>query len=208
MLPVVHEAVGRACARGASLDSPGDRLRTYVELVRRWSERLDLTSPGDLERFEERHVADSLRLAPLVGDLPTGPAVDVGSGAGLPGIPLAIVGPERSWTLIERRARRAAFLETVVRDLELDCDVVAGSAEEFARLSPLRGRFVFGVARAVAPPQRAFALLAPLVGAIGVRAVFVGRLAPLPQEAEMWRRGVAIIRPGRESRGDARAQLD
>ncbi|MGH2757021.1 MAG: RsmG family class I SAM-dependent methyltransferase, partial [Actinomycetota bacterium] len=65
------------------------KLAAYAALVRTWANRLDLVAPGDLDRFEERHIADSLRLLPLLERLPEGPCVDVGSGAGLPGIPLA-----------------------------------------------------------------------------------------------------------------------
>src|SRR5688500_14128170 len=72
------------------------KLDLYAALVRAWAPKLDLVSPADLERFEERHIADSLRVLDLVAGAPQGPCCDVGSGAGLPGIPLAIAS-ERHW---------------------------------------------------------------------------------------------------------------
>lgn len=152
-------------------------------------------SPGDLARFEERHVADGLRLLELARSLPAGPAIDVGSGVGVPGIPLAIADPTRPWRLLEPRHRRAAFLEEVVRQLELECEVVAMTAEAAVTDDRLRAAHALVTARALADPPTAFSLSLPLVRHDGVAAVFVGRSAGIPPEAEMWIAGVAIIRP-------------
>jgi len=171
-----------------------ERLATYAELVRRWSGRLDLVSPGDLECFEERHIEDSLRLLPLVDELPEGPAIDVGSGAGLPGIPLAIAGRDRPWRLLEPRGRRAGFLEECVRTLDLPCEVLTQRAQEAARRALLRQSHVIAAARALAPPAKAFSLLLPLVAHGGVAAVITGPGAILPAGAEELTEGVAIIR--------------
>ena len=169
------------------------KLAEYAALVRRWAPRLDLVSPGDLERLEERHIADSLRLAPLLDELPEGPCIDVGSGAGLPGIPLAMARPGRAWRLLEPRARRAVFLEEVVRALDLTCEVVQETAEQAAG-GRFRGLHALGVARALAPPGEALSLVAPLVRAGGATALFVGSRAELPSRAALWAPGIAIIR--------------
>ncbi|MFN2490717.1 MAG: 16S rRNA (guanine(527)-N(7))-methyltransferase RsmG [Actinomycetota bacterium] len=169
-------------------------LASYAELVRRWSARLDLVAPGDLDTFEERHIADSLEALPLVLSLPPGPALDVGSGAGLPGIPLAIADPTRQWRLLEPRRNRAAFLEEAVRTLALDCEVVVASAEEAARAVGMARAHPLVVARALAPPRRAFELLGPLVAPSGMAVVWVGAEAEIPAQAEVWRGGLAIMR--------------
>ena len=171
------------------------RLRAYEQLVVRWAPRLDLVAGGDLDRFGERHVVDSLRALPLVDALTPGPVVDVGSGAGLPGVPLAICRPQRLWRLIEPRRRRAGFLEEVVRALELPCEVVNLTAELAAAEPSLAGAHVLGLARAVAPAATALALVRPLVRADGVTAVFVSRRQEIPAEAEVWRECLAIVRP-------------
>ena len=174
--------------------SEHDALRRFTELVQVWAPRLDLVAPGDLERFEDRHVADSLRLVPLLEEVPEGPCVDVGSGAGLPGIPLAISHPERHWRLIEPRRKRAAFLEEVVRELGLDCEVLTITAEEAAQEPGLATAHALAVARALAPPEAALELLLPLVAPGGVAGVFVGESGDIPPRAEVWAEGVAIVR--------------
>jgi 16S rRNA (guanine527-N7)-methyltransferase len=168
-------------------------LEQYVELVRHWAERLDLVAPRDVERFRARHVEDALRALPLLHGLPPGHAVDVGSGVGVPGIPLALAQPGRHWRLLEPRRRRAAFLEEVVRELGLDCDVLALRAEEAARRPQLQ-RHVAATARAVAPPERAWLLVKPLLRPGGTALMWVSPGAPLPREAEVTQEGVAIMR--------------
>ena len=170
------------------------RVEAYVELVRRWAPRVALVSNHDLARFEERHVADSLRVAPLIDSLPPGTAIDVGSGAGLPGVPLAIHDPERPWRLLEPRRKRAAFLEEVVRELELNCDVVALSAQEASRDPKLASAHVVATARALAPPERSFALVRPLLAPGGTAVVFAGESARMPAKAELWAPGLSIMR--------------
>jgi 16S rRNA (guanine527-N7)-methyltransferase len=167
------------------------RLAAYSALVRAWAPRTDLVAPGDLAHFEERHVVDSLRLQALVAG--ANRAIDVGSGAGLPGIPLAIVDESVTWTLLEPRAKRAAFLDEAVRTLELSCEVVRATAQEAGRDARWAAAHNIAVARALAPPTEAFALLLPLVVPGGRAALLVGRDARLPPEAEMWADGVAIV---------------
>lgn len=174
--------------------SDAELLRAYAALVRGWAPRLDLVSPRDLERFEERHVEDSLRAAPLLDELPEGPCVDIGSGAGLPGIPLAIARRERRWTLLEPRHRRAAFLEEAVRELGLDCDVAALRAEDAASQPGLAARFVLATARAVSDAATVRGLAEPLLVSGGVTLVFTGAGAETPPDADEWGPGLTIMR--------------
>lgn len=171
-----------------------ERLSRYAALVREFATRVDLVSPRDVERFGERHIHDSLRAVALVDSLAAGPVADVGSGAGLPGIPLAIAGRRRPWRLLEPRARRAAFLEEVARDLDLECEVVRLTAQEAAADPRFAGAHIGAIARALAPPTDAFGLLMPLVRPGGAAIVFVGEAAKLPPEAGEWKPGIAIIR--------------
>ncbi len=181
------------------MTAPAELLHAYAELVRAWAPRLDLISPADLERFETRHVHDSLRAAPLLDELPEGPCVDVGSGAGLPGIPLAIVRPDRRWTLLEPRQRRASFLEEAVRELGLPADVVTLTAEQAAREGALAGAYVLATARALAPPAEVRNLTEPLLNAEGITLVFTGRGTPVPPDATEWAPGLTIMRRREET---------
>ena len=171
-----------------------ERLRAYEELLAAWAPRFDLISPHDLERVRERHVDDSLRAMPLIDALEPGPCMDVGSGAGLPGIPLAIASG-RPWRLLEPRRKRAAFLEEVLRELGLvTCEVLAVSAEQAAREARLSEAHVAVTARALAPPAEAARLCEPLVRPHGVAILFVGAGAEIPPEAEESAPGLITIR--------------
>ncbi|NNL96329.1 MAG: 16S rRNA (guanine(527)-N(7))-methyltransferase RsmG [Xanthomonadales bacterium] len=100
---------------------PGERalekLLAYLELVRRWSRAYNLVSPGDLEQFIPRHLLDCAAVAPFV---PGGTLIDAGSGAGLPGVPLAILRPELRCTLLDSVGKKVRFLRHVQRTLGLD----------------------------------------------------------------------------------------
>jgi 16S rRNA (guanine527-N7)-methyltransferase len=163
-----------------------ERLGLYEDLVRRYASKLDLVAPGDVGRLRSRHIDDSLRILPLLAEAPPGPAVDVGSGAGLPGVPLAIADPAHTWRLLEPRARRAAFLEEVVRTLELDCEISRMSAEEAARTEGWAESHAVATARALAPPERALELLRPLLTPTGMAVIFAGGSAPVLPETRVF----------------------
>ena len=172
------------------------RLEMLEQMVATWSRRLDLVSPRDLPRLYERHIQDSLRALPLVLEAPEGPCIDVGSGAGFPGVPLAIASG-RVWRLLEPRAKRAAFLEEAVRELGLDrCEVIRMTSQEAARRPDLAAAHALATARALAPPPAAAALCRPLVAAGGSVVVFVGVGAEIPPEAE--ETGPGLIRIQRD----------
>src|SRR5438093_4282509 len=120
MFHVKHEAWGRwASLLGIEIraDRAGQLDRFAGLLVER-AVPLGMVSAGDLDHLRERHVIDSLRAAPLLGSAPKLVA-DLGSGAGLPGVPLAIVRPDLTFRLVDVRRRRVAFLELVLDTLHI-----------------------------------------------------------------------------------------
>jgi len=128
-------------------------LEAYGTLVGRWQHVTNLTGARDAAQFAREHVVDCLALAP---HLATGRVLDVGSGAGLPGIVIAIVRPDLALTLLEPRARRARFLTQVSIELALpNVDVVCARAETYR--SP--GAYDYVV-------SRAFGSLAAFVAAV------------------------------------------
>jgi 16S rRNA (guanine527-N7)-methyltransferase len=169
------------------------KLEAYADLVRLWAPRLDLISPGDLAALESRHLEDSLKALPVVESLPPGPSIDVGSGAGLPGIPLAIA-TSRRWRLLERRTKRAGFLEEAIRSLELDAEVIVATAMEAAADPEFRGAHVVATARALAAPKEALELCRPLVAPGGSVLLWLGKQAKLPPDSEESVEGLASIR--------------
>ena len=133
------------------------RLDSYAELLRKWSPRINLVSPKTLEDIKARHFDDSLQLLRF---LPSGTRrlVDLGSGAGFPGLPIAIAAcdlfPKLEVHLVESDQRKAAFLRTVSRETKTPVKIHTGRAEVIA---PLQGDTVS--ARALAP----LAALLPMV---------------------------------------------
>lgn len=119
-----------------------------------------LIGPREVPRLWERHIINCA----VVGEcLSVGETiVDIGSGAGLPGIPLAIVRPDTHVTLVEPLLRRATFLKEVVADLGLSVTVVRGRAEERSVVAEVGGADVV-TSRAVAPLDRLASWSAPLV---------------------------------------------
>ena len=169
------------------------KLERYEELLRHWAGRIDLVADGDLDRLRERHIDDSLRALPAVEAAAPGPCIDVGSGAGLPGIPLALA-TGRRWRLLEPRRQRAGFLDECLRELELDdCEVVRSTASQAAE-GGLGGAHVVATARALAVPTAAAGLCLPLVAPGGCALLFVGEGAEIPRDAEEVAPGLITIR--------------
>jgi len=126
----------------------------YYELVD-WNQRVNLTSITGYEEVQVGHFLDSLTvtlaLKPTVGDKSFG-VVDVGTGAGLPGIPLKILLPDVKLVLLEATAKKANFLRHLIAKLGLDdVEVVVGRAEELAHDARYREKFELVLSRAVAP---------------------------------------------------------
>jgi len=141
------------------------------ERLERWLNAL-VATPG-LTSIRHRaeavrvHVDDSLAAADVVRRF-AGPIVDVGSGGGAPGIPLAAALPEREVTLLEANGRKCTFLREVARDFP-NVTVVQGRAEEQGT-----DRFGVAVAKALAPPPVAAEWCLPLVAPGGAAILFVG----------------------------------
>jgi 16S rRNA (guanine527-N7)-methyltransferase len=110
-------------------DQTAGRFESYISLFVRWNERLNLSSVRDEDGIISRHLIESIVVA---YSLPheVGTLLDFGSGAGLPGIPIALCRPEIAVTLAESQGKKAAFLQEAVRVLGLKTAVYAGRAEE------------------------------------------------------------------------------
>ncbi|NBR65048.1 MAG: 16S rRNA (guanine(527)-N(7))-methyltransferase RsmG [Micrococcales bacterium] len=139
----------------------GDQLplaRKYAELLSRDGDLLGLIGPRELPKLWSRHILNSAVVAEFIEDGQT--VADVGSGAGLPGIPMAIMKPKASFVLIEPMERRSTWLaETVVPALGLkNVKVLRGRAEE----APL-ANYDVATARAVSALPKLLRMLTPLV---------------------------------------------
>jgi 16S rRNA (guanine527-N7)-methyltransferase len=137
-----------------------DKFEAYLSLFIRWDERLNLSAVRDAEGILSRHFIESIAVARA---LPTGIAalLDFGSGAGLPGIPIALCRPEIAVTLAESQGKKAAFLQEAARVLGIRATVFAGRAEV------LRTVFDCVTLRAVEKMPRAVTAAARLVAPEG-----------------------------------------
>lgn len=149
-----------------------ERLSRFAHILERAGSRQGAVGPREGPRILERHIADSLRcLSELPGEAAS--AVDIGSGAGLPGLVLAIARPELGVTLVDARARRCRFLEEAADALGVSVGVICARAEELAR-SQHRDRYDVSLARALAPPPVALELCLPFVRVGGRCVLLVG----------------------------------
>lgn len=128
-----------------------DQFFEYYRLLVQWNEFMNLTAITEMEEVMEKHFVDSLALskAAEVGKIET--LIDVGTGAGFPGIPLKIAYPHLRVVLLDSLNKRVKFLSTVIETLGLtNIQAVHGRAEDAARQKDYREQFDAAVSRAVA----------------------------------------------------------
>lgn len=119
-----------------------ERLLDYLQLLARWNRSFNLTAVRDPSDMVTRHLLDSLAILPWLSGKN---ACDLGSGAGVPGIVLAIAAPDRSWLLVDANGKKARFLRAAVRELGLANVTVAQQ-----RVQDVQGQFDAITARAFA----------------------------------------------------------
>lgn len=165
----------RSVGARSDLDVSVRRLMRFTELLSTVAIPRGYLGPEEGERLLDRHVLEAIALSTLLPQ--QGITFDVGSGAGLPGVPLACVAAERV-VLVEAQVRRVQFLREVVADLALtNVEVIHGRAEELgAPGGSWRESASCGLARALAAPRVALELVVPFVE--------VGGLVCLPVSAE------------------------
>lgn len=168
-----------------------DRLARYHALLTEWNARIDLTAVLDPEEMVDRHYLDSA--APLaLGLIPQGARViDVGTGAGLPGIPLCILRPDLRVTLLDAQRKRVTFLQAAIEALELPAQAVHMRAEDAARDEAHREAYDVAVSRAVAATPTLLELTLPFVR-VGGRAI-AWKGPGLQAELEQARRAAHLL---------------
>jgi 16S rRNA (guanine527-N7)-methyltransferase len=170
MFHVKHEAWTREAATYGVRPSEAQwqALEGYESLLLATAVPRGMVAASDRDRLWERHILDGLRAA---GEIPSAARVaDMGSGAGIPGVPLAIVRPDSRFVLIEPRRGRVAFLEAVVDDLHLTNVTVF-----LGRAGDVDGGFDVAMARALAAPIESWEIAEPLLGPAGRLIYWAGK---------------------------------
>ena len=161
---------------GLSLDEAAiQRLAAFRGLLLEWNQRFNLTRVTDPDEIEARLFLDALSLYPLlqrhrVASRVSGALrlIDIGTGAGFPGLPLKIADPSIELTLVEATGKKVSFLEEAIRVINLEgARAIHGRAEEFARDASLRSSFDVVTARAVAKLPTLVEICMPFCGPRG-----------------------------------------
>jgi 16S rRNA (guanine527-N7)-methyltransferase len=181
MLTVLEEG-----ARELGIELSGeqlDRFQRFYELLTDWAERVSLTAVKDLEGVQRRHFLESAALIPVLADeglsFEDRSLIDVGSGSGVPGVPLKILVPSLRLTLVEAKQRKAEFLQALLPELGFDdVGVITRRAEEAGRDPAQREQYDYAVAKALAPMRTLAELTLPFVRMGGTV------IAPKGKEAE------------------------
>lgn len=117
-----------------------DRFQKFCAILQKWNDKINLTSEKNPLLILEKHVFDSLQYLRWLDS--SHKALDIGSGAGFPGIPIKIIHPDLDLTLMESQRKRCNFLREAIRTLKLEgIDVAEGRAENFFGLEAFAGKF-------------------------------------------------------------------
>jgi 16S rRNA (guanine527-N7)-methyltransferase len=145
-------------------DAQKEQLEQFNALVLEWNQKLNLTAITDPKEFWIKHIYDSLTCLQVIFAFGRSSVIDIGTGAGFPGIPLKIAYPEMCLTLAESVKKKADFCQLAVDSLGLqDVRVAAERAETLGQDAAFREKYDWAIARAVAPLAVLVEYLLPLV---------------------------------------------
>lgn len=166
-------------------DEQLSQFAEFHRLLAEGNQRANLTAITDPEGVQVRHFFDSLTAVAAIEEWRDGlRVIDLGTGAGFPGVPLKIVFPRIRLALVESVAKKTAFLELLVSGLGLeDVDVLTGRSEEVARREGYRGQFDVALARGVAPMSVLVEYAVPLCKGHGRLVAWKGKDGPAETRA-------------------------
>ena len=159
--------------------SQAEQFQTYLELLLEWNEKMNLTAITDPMEVQEKHFLDSLTLLTCCKIKEGAKVIDVGTGAGFPGIPLKILRPDIELTLLDGMNKRLTFLGEVCAALNIEAERIHKRAEEAGLDKKMRESYDIVTARAVAPLNILSEYCLPLVK---MKGFFLAMKGPGAQE--------------------------
>jgi 16S rRNA (guanine527-N7)-methyltransferase len=168
------------------------KFEDYYRQIIDWNKRINLTNITDYEEFQVKHFLDSLSLALVINFNRELDIIDIGTGAGFPGIPLKIVFPNIKLTLLEATVKKTKFLEQVVSDMGLkNAGIIAERAETVAHDTKYREKYDVVVSRAVAALTTLAELMLPFCS-IGGECI-IQKKGDITSEIKQAEKAVAIM---------------
>ena len=135
-----------------------DQFAKLLPLYKDWNEKINVISRKDIDHLYERHVLHSLGIAKIISFAPGTQVLDVGTGGGFPGIPLAILFPEVKFHLVDSIGKKIKVVREIAAALGLQ-----NVTSEHGRVEGIKNKFDFAVSRAVAPLAEMISWLRPLI---------------------------------------------
>ncbi len=172
-------------------DEQLNKFQKYLELLVSWNEKMNLTAITEPKEVAVKHFLDSILLLKVIHPKQEAKVVDIGTGAGFPGIPLKIVRPDLSLTLIDSLNKRLLFLAEVCKELGISAEILHIRAEEGGRKPELREKFDVATARAVAAMNLLSEYCVPYVKTGGIFAAMKG--PNCAEELDAARKGIGIL---------------
>ena len=170
-------------------DVQHEQLALYFELLVKGNEKMNLTAIVSPEDAADKHFVDSLLALPYLPEHAR--CIDVGTGAGFPGIPLLIARPDLAMTLLDSLNKRVQFLQETLQSLHIHAQCIHARAEDAAKGAPHREGYDIALSRAVAPLPVLLELTAPFLKVGGVSICYKGKSAA--EEAEAARNAAKIL---------------
>lgn len=169
-----------------------EQFLTYLEILQDWNKRVNLTSLRDPKEIVITHFLDSLTITKGIEEIGSIRVIDLGTGAGFPGIPLKILKPEISLSLLDSSRKRIDFLRYLSKSLELKgLEIIWGRVEEYGRKEGYRERYDIVLARALAKLNVLVELGIPF---LRIRGLFIAQKGQkIKEELEEARKAIEIL---------------
>jgi len=186
-----QELVKRAVQFGIKLsEAQANQFYEYMQLLLVWNEKMNLTAITEPEEVLTKHFIDSMSISPYIKGNES--VLDIGTGAGFPGIPLKIVFPQNKFTLLDSLNKRICFLNEVINSLQLEkIEAIHGRAEEYCGMGQKRENYDVVTSRAVAKLNVLLEYMLPFVR-IGGRCICM-KATEITEELEEAKKAIEIL---------------